>query len=209
MDDEVARESECGQHDASLRECNLRLITQEQLRTLTEVTELTSLDLSHNELADVPDLGSLSALRTLDLSRNWFKELPLSAIEPLRLLESLDISRNFLRPSTVKAALPILQGLVALRRLDLRFNPKCARQVIHCRACARVCSGCRRLLTRSAHTRRLPRPQDLMDTLRLELPAIPCHAKGAKTDGLRMTVSRDREVGDRPQKGTRHQHHTH
>ena len=112
-------------HDASFRACDLRSIAPELL--LPHVA-LTSLDLSRNELTVLPGLELLQSLRVLDISRNWFKDLPAQVAELVQL-EELNAGRNFLRPSTLRPALEHVKArLGRLRVLDLRFNRKCDRQ---------------------------------------------------------------------------------
>ena len=112
--------------DTTLRGQGLKSIEAEMLLPLTS---MVSLDLSHNELTDVPDLRALGAtLTALDLSRNWFKEIPTQQILQLTRLVRLNASRNFLRPSTVRPALALLKQLGTLGHVDLRFNRKCDRQ---------------------------------------------------------------------------------
>ena len=62
------------------------------------------LDVSHNELAALPGLETLSALTALDLSRNWLRARP-PELAGLPRLTALNASRNFLRPNA--GALPI------------------------------------------------------------------------------------------------------
>jgi len=62
---------------------------------------IINLDLSRNELWDLPSskaMESLANLETLDLSRNWFEDLPAS-IGVLQKLKSLNASHNILRSS--------------------------------------------------------------------------------------------------------------
>jgi hypothetical protein len=62
---------------------------------------IINLDLSRNELWGLPSskaMESLTNLETLDISRNWFEELPLS-IGALKKLKSLNASHNILHSS--------------------------------------------------------------------------------------------------------------
>jgi hypothetical protein len=69
---------------------------------------LTDLDLSRNEIWDLPSYDAMDTipnLQKLNLSRNWFSELPIS-IGKLYKLQYLNVSHNMLRSS--KAALLLL-----------------------------------------------------------------------------------------------------
>jgi hypothetical protein len=110
---------------ACFRGQNLRSIAPELYLPLSAVA---SLDLSNNELAALPGLACLGAtLRKLNLSRNWFKDLPPELAE-LRELSSLDASRNFLRSNAASLRLRELAALPKLRLLDLSHNRKCGRR---------------------------------------------------------------------------------
>lgn len=87
-----------------------------------------SLDLSHNELSELPGLESLASLQELNLCRNLFRALPPS-LRQLPQLQKLNASRNQLRPSAEFLVL-LLQapGLPALQDLDISFNQKCYTQ---------------------------------------------------------------------------------
>jgi len=86
---------------------------------------LTSLDLSHNELSELPGLESLVSLTELNLCRNWFTGLPFT-LRKLPHLAKLNASRNFLKPNAEFMVL-LLQapGLPSLTELDITFNKKC------------------------------------------------------------------------------------
>eukprot|EP00537_Pseudo-nitzschia_pungens_P014918 CAMPEP_0172410836 /NCGR_PEP_ID=MMETSP1061-20121228/77088_1 /TAXON_ID=37318 /ORGANISM="Pseudo-nitzschia pungens, Strain cf. pungens" /LENGTH=729 /DNA_ID=CAMNT_0013147039 /DNA_START=129 /DNA_END=2317 /DNA_ORIENTATION=- len=85
------------------------------------------LDVSHNELTDLPGLSLFKNLRTLDLNRNWFNTLP-SEIGTLPELRTLIASRNFLRPNNQSLRLDALrESARQLTTLDLRYNQKCGR----------------------------------------------------------------------------------
>ncbi|KAL4921449.1 hypothetical protein BDW62DRAFT_198016 [Aspergillus aurantiobrunneus] len=60
-----------------------------------ELTRLSELDLSHNELASVRNIDNLPALSQLDLSSNRLEEVQFSS--PLNLLRALRLSDNNLR----------------------------------------------------------------------------------------------------------------
>lgn len=69
----------------------------------------------------------LKNLSTLDLSRNWFKDLP-SSLAQLQRLKSLRASHNMLRSTRSSLQLVALQSLPHLQELDIRFNQKCGKQ---------------------------------------------------------------------------------
>eukprot|EP00978_Attheya_sp_CCMP212_P010277 scaffold24753_cov33-Attheya_sp.AAC.2 len=87
---------------------------------------LTCLDVSQNELMELPGLSHLSNLVTLNLNRNWFGSLP-SEIGSLKRLRHLIASRNFLRPNATSLRWDELNQLTDLKTLDLRYNQKCGR----------------------------------------------------------------------------------
>ena len=87
---------------------------------------LTTLDVSHNELMDLPGLSRMPNLCTLNLERNWFNTLPLE-IGSCRKLKIIIASRNFLRPNSQSLLFPKLKLLKDLKRFDLRYNQKCGR----------------------------------------------------------------------------------
>lgn len=88
---------------------------------------LISLDVSHNELTDLPGLSKLKNLRVLALNRNWFNTLP-SEIGVLNHLETLLAARNFLKPNDQSLRLETLKtSCPNLSILDLRYNQKCCR----------------------------------------------------------------------------------
>jgi hypothetical protein len=127
---------------------------------LSSLSILLHLDLSRNELWGLPSpkqMASLANLEILNLSRNWFEELPTS-IGVLQKLRVLDASHNMLG-SSQKALLllspamyvnengsgendlytdvlkdsntkntSILQSLKHLQELNLEFNNKCNHQ---------------------------------------------------------------------------------
>ncbi len=94
--------------------------------TFTTFEHLTTLDVSNNELMDLPGLSALSNIHTLILERNWFNTLPLE-IGKLFKLKTLIASRNFLRPNASSLLLPQLKLLKELKSLDLLYNQKCGR----------------------------------------------------------------------------------
>jgi hypothetical protein len=106
---------------------------------------LQYLDLSRNELWTLPSLASIPNVRQLNLSRNWFANLP-ESVSDLPRLEALDVSHNMLRssqaallikprPNEGDGSSSILQSLESLRSLDLTFNQKCGQQKLKDRLC--------------------------------------------------------------------------
>ncbi len=88
------------------------------------LTKLTTLDLSHNEIMDIPGLGLMLNLQILNVERGWFNTLP-TEIGSLKQLHTLNASRNFLRPNTKSLRLDQLKTLSHLKTLDLTYNQKC------------------------------------------------------------------------------------
>jgi small GTP-binding protein len=86
-------------------------------RSLSQLTQLQSLDLSGNQLTSLPEwLGQLTQLRSLSLSRNQLGSLP-DCLGQLTQLQSLELSLNQLK------SLPESLGQLAqLQSLDLSFN---------------------------------------------------------------------------------------
>lgn len=117
-----------------LSEQNLRSLTIvptiSPLHFAAPLETLTRLDLSRNELWDLPnDLSSIPNVAELNLSRNWFQTLP-ESLGHLTKLVSLNLSHNMLRSSRKALLLDsgILQSLSCLRMLDLSFNQKWGHQ---------------------------------------------------------------------------------
>ena len=119
---------------ASLRRLELKeiftinhgMIPKTLLPTFRFESVLT-LDVSHNELTDLPGLSLFKNLQTLDLNRNWFNTLP-SEIGTLKELRTLIASRNFLRPNNQSLRLDALRRSARqLTTMDLRYNQKCGR----------------------------------------------------------------------------------
>ena len=114
---------------ASLRRQNLKsfslpMITSSPLFTSFE--KLISLDVSNNELTDLPGLASMPNLQTLNLERNWFNTLPLE-IGTLTKLTTLLAPRNFLKPNDASLLFSKLKLLTELKCLDVLYNQKCGR----------------------------------------------------------------------------------
>ncbi len=87
---------------------------------LTDLTQLTRLDLSANELTGPlpPELGGLAGLESLDLSSNDFSGPIPPELGGLASLDSLDLSGNSFSGSLP----PELGGLASLQHLDLSSN---------------------------------------------------------------------------------------
>lgn len=113
---------------ASLRRRNLKHFSLSMFPTNPTITldQLTILDVSHNELMELPGLSSLTNLLVLNLERNWFNTLP-TEIGCCTKLQQLLAGRNFLRPNTNSLLFPQLQKLKCLKVLDLVYNQKCGR----------------------------------------------------------------------------------
>ena len=112
---------------ASLRRQNLRTFSLSMITpspSFISLEHLTSLDVSNNELMDLPGLSSMPNLHTLILERNWFNKIPLE-IGKLTKLKTLVASRNFLKPNASSLLFPELKLLRELKCLDLLYNQKC------------------------------------------------------------------------------------
>eukprot|EP00536_Pseudo-nitzschia_multiseries_P014755 jgi/Psemu1/215862/e_gw1.765.23.1 len=119
---------------ASLRRLELKeiftvthRIVPKTLSSTFRFESVLTLDVSHNELTELPGLSVFKNLQTLDLNRNWFNTLP-SEIGTLEELRTLIASRNFLRPNNQSLRLDALrQSAKQIKTLDLRYNQKCGR----------------------------------------------------------------------------------
>ena len=87
-------------------------------------TNITTLDVSNNELSELPGLSSLCKLEKLCLRRNWFGALPID-IGKLKELRVIDGSRNFLKPNEDSLRFQELKKLEHLEVLDVSLNQKC------------------------------------------------------------------------------------
>ena len=97
----------------SLRQFSLALLPPPSPCPASErSSHITSLDLSHNELAEIDGLAALLSLASLDVSRNWLRSLP-KDLSQLPGLVALNASRNFLRPNA--EFLLLLPSLTALQ----------------------------------------------------------------------------------------------
>ncbi len=81
---------------------------------LKDLTALKSLDLSRNQISDISFLKDLTALKSLNLSLNEISDI--SFLKDLTALKSLDLSRNQILD------ISFLKDLIALQSLDLCFN---------------------------------------------------------------------------------------
>ena len=114
---------------ASLRRKNLKRFSMSMIKFPSlpqSFLQLCSLDVSNNELMDLPGLSSMPNLQSLNLERNWFNTLPLE-IGSLTKLTTLIASRNFLRPNANSLLFSQLKTLKELKCLDLLYNQKCGR----------------------------------------------------------------------------------
>ena len=82
------------QYSTNLTELNLRKLnlTDEDIKSLSEFTNLTNLDLSYNEISDISTLSKLTSLTKLDLSENKISDI--SSLSNLNNLSELWLSAN-------------------------------------------------------------------------------------------------------------------
>ena len=86
---------------------------------LYKLSELTTLDLSHNKLSEMPDaLGCAGSLIVLSLSHNRIRMMPPAVLIHLTELEHLDLSHN-----QIAVLPPQLRHLAKLQTLVLSGNP--------------------------------------------------------------------------------------
>jgi len=112
-------------HTASLRNKSLKLFSLSMLNIdQIDLSVITKLDVSNNELSSIPGLSTLYNLQLLNLRRNWFDQLP-PDIGSLSNLTEINASRNFLKPTSDSLRLDSLRSLDKLQLLDLRMNQKC------------------------------------------------------------------------------------
>jgi len=114
----------------SLKKRNLKEFSLKLFPSLSpssfSLFNLTLLDVSNNELMDLPGLGKMPNLETLNLERNWFNTLP-TEIGKLTKLKDLICRRNFLRPNDASLLFESLKEMKDLRVFDLLYNQKCGR----------------------------------------------------------------------------------
>ena len=108
-----------------LSHMDLKLFSLELLPPATTMPfdAVIRLDLSNNELSELPGLSSLVNLEALSIQRNWFNRMP-SEIGSLSRLTTVDASRNFLKPNSSSLRFDQLRRLGDLARLDLSYNQK-------------------------------------------------------------------------------------
>jgi hypothetical protein len=92
--------------------------------TTSPYQHITHLDVSNNELMDLPGLSDLSNLLELSIERNWFNTIPLG-IGHLSKLRKINASRNFLKPNAASLRLDQLKLLPELMEINLSYNKKC------------------------------------------------------------------------------------
>jgi len=93
-------------------------------RALGLVASLQTLDLSRNEMEELPpSVGDLAGLTTLDVSRNFLRRLPVE-LGRLRRLVTLDASSNDLRSLESLSLASIAKGCESLRVFDVQRNNK-------------------------------------------------------------------------------------
>ena len=139
--DNATRASDDDVLDARFRDRNLRALPASALALDLPPLRVTALDLSRNELSELPGLAALApTLRVLNLERNWFSRVP-EEVGALRALMELNLSRNFLRPGDDALALDALRALPGLRVLDLRWNRKVRTAETLRRLTARLAGG--------------------------------------------------------------------
>ena len=103
---------------------NLNLSSSPSSSSTLNYINITELDVSNNELSQLPGLSTLSSLQTLNLSRNWFNALP-ADIGKLTLLKEINASRNFLKPNSDSLLFDQIKTLEHLEVLDVSLNQKC------------------------------------------------------------------------------------
>jgi Leucine-rich repeat (LRR) protein len=88
-----------------------------ELKSISKENELTTLDVSHNQIEEVPDvLEKMSLLRELYLGSNQISKLP-EHFGAIRQLTTLDLSNNQLGDEVLQTI-----SKVQVKHLDLSFN---------------------------------------------------------------------------------------
>ena len=105
---------------------SLLLSSSSSFSSISCFSSICSLDVSYNELMDLPGLSQMPNITILNLERNWFNTLP-KEIGTLKQLKTLNASRNFLRPNAQSLLIDQLKQLCKLELFDLRYNQKCGR----------------------------------------------------------------------------------
>ena len=121
LEDDIVANRVVSLVDVSLSAFSLPLI----LLNSYPPSSVLELDVSHNRLSDLPGLGALTNLVSLNIRKNEFRGLPTELVK-LSKLSRLDASRNQLRPSADLLVLLTKQppNLPSLESLDLTFNKK-------------------------------------------------------------------------------------
>ena len=95
---------------------NTKKWTISNFSVLSNLTQLTHLDLSYNQITDLSPLAQIGSLVSIDLSRNHITDLSLIPLVGLSNLRQLSLSSNQI------ADLSHLVGLKSLEQLDLYGN---------------------------------------------------------------------------------------
>ena len=113
----------------SHRSSNLRIFSMEMISTNYPISSLLSLDLSRNELCELPkNLKQLSSLTSLNVARNWFTDIPIG-IQELTSLKTLDMTHNMLQASNLVTSIHHFKNLKNLQIIDIQFNSNCSKQL--------------------------------------------------------------------------------
>jgi hypothetical protein len=142
-----------------------------------KLANIRHLDVSRNELWQLPGLDALTSLETLEMSRNWFVEFP-EHIGTLSRLSQINARHNMLRSSDDALRVCALRRLAGLRRLDIQFNQRCDRS-----------AGLRARLTTS-----LPQVTSLLVTEPAQLCAGPEGGKRAPDGAFEGASAADRNA---------------
>ena len=116
-------------HGVTHRSSNLRIFSMEMISTNYPISSLLSLDLSRNELCELPkNLKQLSSLTSLNVARNWFTDIPIG-IQQLTSLKTLDMTHNMLQASNLVTSIHHFKNLKNLQTIDIQFNSNCSKQL--------------------------------------------------------------------------------